>query len=126
MYFVIAKYITINGTPCVLELVSRLNEGRWIDANGSRFLLDRTRGEDMQLFLDPLTNVYSRRYFETYRTHLEGMEGVALIDVNNFKLHQRSLRPRRRRCGAAATPQAMRRCATLRTRCAPASARPIS
>lgn len=86
MYFVIAKYITINGTPCVLELVSRLNEGRWIDANGSRFLLDRTRGEDMQLFLDPLTNVYSRRYFETYRTHLEGMEGVALMDVNNFKL----------------------------------------
>lgn len=86
MYFVIAKYITINGTPCVLELVSRLNEGRWIDANGSRFLLDRTRGEDMQLFLDPLTNVYSRRYFETYRTHLEGMEGVALIDVNSFKL----------------------------------------
>lgn len=86
MYFVISKYITINGTPCVLELVSRLNEGRWIDANGSRFLLDRTRGEDMQLFLDPLTNVYSRRYFETYHTHLEGMEGVALIDVNSFKL----------------------------------------
>ena len=100
MYFVISKYITINGTPCVLELVSRLNEGRWIDANGSRFLLDRTRGEDMQLFLDPLTNVYSRRYFETYRTHLEGMEGVALIDVNSFKLIT-TLRPRRRRRGAA-------------------------
>ena len=85
MYFVIAKYVSINGTPCVLEMVSRLSEGRWIDANGSRFLLDRTRGEDMQLFLDPLTGVYARRYFETYRTHLEGMEGVALIDVNSFK-----------------------------------------
>ena len=69
----------------VLEMISRLNEGRWIDANGSRFLLDRTRGEDMQLFLDPMTGIYSRRYFETYRTHLEGMEGVALIDVNSFK-----------------------------------------
>ncbi len=56
-----------------------------LDADGSRFLLDRTRGEDMQLFLDPLTGVYARRYFETYRTHLEGMEGVALIDVNSFK-----------------------------------------
>ena len=85
MYFVIAKYVSVNGTPCVLEMISRLNEGRWIDANGSRFLLDRTRGEDMQLFLDPMTNIYSRRYFETYRTHLEGMEGVALIDVNSFK-----------------------------------------
>ena len=85
MYFVIAKYVSVNGTPCVLEMISRLNEGRWIDANGSRFLLDRTRGEDMQLFLDPMTGIYSRRYFETYRTHLEGMEGVALIDVNSFK-----------------------------------------
>ena len=85
MYFVIAMYVSVNGTPCVLEMISRLNEGRWIDANGSRFLLDRTRGEDMQLFLDPMTGIYSRRYFETYRTHLEGMEGVALIDVNSFK-----------------------------------------
>ena len=85
MYFVIAKYVSVNGTPCVLEMVSRLSDGRWIDANGSRFLLDRTRGEDRQLFLDPLTNIYSRRYFETYRTHLEGMEGVALLDVNSFK-----------------------------------------
>ena len=101
MYFVISKYITINGTPCVLELVSRLNEGRWIDANGSRFLLDRTRGEDMQLFLDPLTNVYSRHYFETYRTRLEGMEGVALIDVNSFRLIND-------RCGHTAGDAALR------------------
>ena len=36
MYFVISKYICLNGTPCVLEMLSKMDEGRWIDANGSR------------------------------------------------------------------------------------------
>ena len=39
----------------------------------------------MDLFMDPLTKTYSRRYFETHRPHLEGMECVAIVDVNNFK-----------------------------------------
>ena len=85
MYFVISKYICLNGTPCVLEMLSKMDEGRWIDANGSRLLLDRSRGENMELFMDPITNTYSRRYFETYRAHLEGMECIAIIDVDRFK-----------------------------------------
>ncbi len=85
MYFVISKYICLNGTPCVLEMLSKMDEGRWIDANGSRLLLDRSRGENMELFMDPITNTYSRRYFETYRAHLEGMECIAVIDVDRFK-----------------------------------------
>ena len=74
MYYVVAKYLCINGTPCVMEMLSKMNEGRWIDANGTR-----------ELFSDPLTGAYSRRYFEAYRTHLEGMECVEIIDVNRFK-----------------------------------------
>lgn len=85
MYFVLSKYLCLNGTPCVLEMLSKLNEGRWIDANGTRLLLERSRGENIELFMDSLTKVYSRRYFETYRTHLEGMECVTMIDVNHFK-----------------------------------------
>ena len=85
MYFVVSKYLNLNGTPCVLELLSRLDEGRWIDANGTRLLLDRNRDENMDLFLDPVTDTYSRRYYETYRAHLEGMESIAIIDANRFK-----------------------------------------
>ena len=85
MYFVLSKYLCLNGTPCVLEMLSKLNEGRWIDANGTRLLLERSRGENIELFMDSLTKVYSRRYFDTYRTHLEGMECVTMIDVNHFK-----------------------------------------
>ena len=85
IYYVVSKYLCINGTPCVMEMLSKMNEGRWIDANGTRFLLDKSRGESRKLFLDPLTATYSRRYFETYLTHMEGMECVEIIDVNQFK-----------------------------------------
>ena len=85
MYFVIAKYLCLNGTPCVLEMLSKMDEGRWIDADGSRLLLDSSRNESMELFKDSITDAYSRRYFESYRAHLEGMECVAIIDVDSFK-----------------------------------------
>ena len=85
MYYVVAKYLCINGTPCVLEMLSKMNEGRWIDANGTRFLLDKSRGENRELFSDALTGAYSRRYFETYLMHMEGMECVEIIDVDRFK-----------------------------------------
>ena len=85
MYFVISKYLRVNGTPCVLEMLSKLNDGRWIDANGTRLLLDSSRNGNMGVFLDPLTNTYSRRYLETYLPHLEGMECVAMLDMNSFK-----------------------------------------
>lgn len=85
MYFVMSKYLNLNGTPCVLELLSRLDEGRWIDAKGTRLLLDRNHDGNMDLFLDPVTDTYSRRYYETYRAHLEGMESIAIIDANRFK-----------------------------------------
>ena len=62
-----------------------MNEGRWIDANGTRFLLDKSRGENRELFSDALTGAYSRRYFETYLMHMEGMECVEIIDVDRFK-----------------------------------------
>lgn len=86
MYYVVAKYLCINGTPCVLEMLSKMDEGRWIDANGTRFLLDKSCGENRELFSDPLTGAYTRRYFETYITHMEGMECVEIIDVDQFKL----------------------------------------
>ena len=85
MYFVVSKYLNLNGTPCVLELLSHLDEGRWIDANGTRLLLDRNHDGNMDLFLDPVTDTYSRRYYETYHAHLEGMESIAIIDANRFK-----------------------------------------
>lgn len=86
IFHVIAKYGIIDGRPCVLEMVSRMNNGRWIDADGKRLLIDRMQGSGGRAaYTDPLTGAFSRAYYEENRTQLEGMDGVAILDVDDFK-----------------------------------------
>ena len=60
-YFVISKYIEVGGRGCMLEMVTRLTDGRWLDMGGHRLLLDRCDGMERSAFVDPLTGAYTRR-----------------------------------------------------------------
>ena len=84
-YFVISKYIKVGGRGCMLELVTRLTDGRWLDMGGHRLLLDRCDGMERSAFVDPLTGAYTRRYFDKFLAGGEMHGGVAMIDVNQFK-----------------------------------------
>ena len=84
-YFVISKYIEVGGRGCMLELVTRLTDGRWLDMGGHRLLLDRCDGMERSAFIDPLTGAYTRRYFDKFLAGGEMHGGVAMIDVNQFK-----------------------------------------
>ena len=84
-YFVISKYIEVGGRGCMLELVTRLTDGRWLDMGGHRLLLDRCDGMERSAFVDPLTGAYTRRYFDKFLAGGEMHGGVAMIDVNQFK-----------------------------------------
>ena len=84
-YFVISKYIEVGGRGCMLELVTRLTDGRWLDMGGHRLLLDRCNGMERSAFVDPLTGAYTRRYFDKFLAGGEMHGGVAMIDVNQFK-----------------------------------------
>ena len=83
IYHVIAQYIEINGRPCVLELVSRMDDGRWIDSGSDRILLRGSQDDGADT--DPLTGVHSRRYLEQNLTGAPAADGVALLDVDLFK-----------------------------------------
>ncbi len=54
-YFVLSRYVELHGRGCVLEMVSKLSDGRWLDMGGRRMLLDHGNGMDRSIFLDPLT-----------------------------------------------------------------------
>ena len=82
-YFVISKYIEVGGRSCMLEMVTRLTDGRWLGAH--RLLLDRCNGMERSAFVDPLTGAYTRRYFDKFLAGGEMHGGVAMIDVNQFK-----------------------------------------
>ena len=84
-YHVLAQYVEINGQACVLELVSRLENGRWLDNDGKRLVLEDGRAEEEQIYRDPLTGAYSRHYLEYYLPHRLGRDSVMLIDVDDFK-----------------------------------------
>ena len=84
-YFVISKYIEVGGRGCMLELVTRLTDGRWLDMGGHRLLLDRCDGMERSAFIDPLTGAYTRRYFDKFLASGEMSGGVAMIDVDQFK-----------------------------------------
>ena len=84
-YQVLSKYIEVDGTPCVLELVSKLEENPLLTVDGRNLLSDNMSAYSQALYRDPLTNAYNRRYYTEQSEAFANAEGVAMIDVDNFK-----------------------------------------
>ena len=84
-YQVLSKYIEVDGTPCVLELVSKLEENPLLTVDGRNLLTDNMSAYSQALYRDPLTNAYNRRYYTEQSEAFANAEGVAMIDVDNFK-----------------------------------------
>lgn len=90
IYQIIAKYLEIDGVPCVMEMVHRLDNENLIDNDGRRILMDNLTGYKNELYRDPLTGVYNRRYYEDNIKDLNENAGVAMIDLDDFKLYNDS------------------------------------
>lgn len=84
-YQVLSKYVEVDGTPCVLELVSKLEENPLMTVDGRNLLSDNMSAYSQALYRDPLTNAYNRRYYDEQSEAFANAEGVAMIDVDNFK-----------------------------------------
>ena len=81
-----ARYVEVDGAPHVLEMFGRLDS----DA------LPATIGEDgvvypmhteSEFYRDVMTGAYNRRYYEEKIRHEKTVGGVAMIDLDNFKLY---------------------------------------
>lgn len=90
LYEVTARYMEVEGEPYVLELVKRMDDNYMIDENQREKLLRHFGGYLEQLYKDALTGAYNRRYFEEKIRKSTVSAGVAMIDLDDFKLYNDS------------------------------------
>ena len=87
IYQVISKYIEVDGHPCVVEMLEPLDEETLMDSDGREKLMKRLSGYDDKLYRDALTGIYNRRFYEERVRHMTRHAGVAMIDLDDFKLY---------------------------------------
>lgn len=86
IYHVIAMYVEIEGKPFSLEMVSKLTDETLLSAYGKKDLVDSITNHNKKMYIDPVTGIYNRRYYEDQLKGLERVDAVAMLDVDHFKL----------------------------------------
>lgn len=87
VFLVISRYLEIDDEACVVELVKHLENDTLIDTDGRDRLVGKLKGYQDKLYIDPVTGVYNRRYFEDEIRNMQNSAGVAMIDLDDFKLY---------------------------------------
>ena len=87
VFLVISRYLEIDDEACVMELVKHLENDTLIDTDGRDKLVGKLKGYQDKLYIDPVTGVYNRRYFEDEIRNMQNPAGVAMIDLDDFKLY---------------------------------------
>lgn len=87
VFQVISRYVEIDGRPYVMEMIQNLDESIQIDQEGYDKLISKLSGYNEKLYTDVLTGIYNRRFFEEKIKNMEDEAGIAVIDLDDFKLH---------------------------------------
>ena len=84
---VTARYLNVDGEDYVLEVLQRMHSETIIDPDDSEALFSAISGYNTKLYHDALTDVYNRRYYEDIVRGMKGPVGVALMDLDDFKVY---------------------------------------
>lgn len=80
IYEVTAKYVEIDGRPCVIEMIKFMDAAD--DLTGEKLSAFREK-----MYTDVLSGAYNRRYYEEQLRNTKVTAGVALIDLDDFRLY---------------------------------------
>ena len=87
VFQMISRYVEIDGRPYVMEMIQNLDESIQIDQEGYDKLISKLSGYNEKLYTDVMTGIYNRRFFKEKIKNMEDEAGIAVIDLDDFKLH---------------------------------------
>ena len=87
LYQVIARYMEIDGEPYVLELIRSLDSEWSLGQMDHESVVNLFLHYNDKLYKDAVTDTYNRRYYEDELKDSEEHAGIALIDLDDFKLY---------------------------------------
>lgn len=85
VYFVMASYIEVDDKPYILEMVTKLNDETLFGTFGKNQFVAAIESHNRKLYIDPLTGVHNRRYFDEQLHQLSNINAVVILDVDSFK-----------------------------------------
>lgn len=85
VFYVVASYLEVDGLPYSLELVNHLHSDDMFGDDGQENVLSQLLVRNRQVYMDSVTKVYNRRYYDERLKNLDGEFAFAMIDMDNFK-----------------------------------------
>lgn len=85
VYSVISKYIEVEDHAYMLEMVNQVTDETLFTAYGKSEFVSKITECNKKLYIDSLTGVYNRRYYEEQLHSLKSNSAIAMVDVDHFK-----------------------------------------
>ena len=87
MYQVFSRFVEVDGEPFVMELIKKLDNDSLMGVGDREKLMNKLMKYHTAMYTDALTGANNRRYFEDKlkKSHINA--GVAMIDLDDFKLY---------------------------------------
>lgn len=85
IYHVRATYVEVDGLPYSLELIDKITEETLLGGHGKEDVVKYITAHNHRLYVDILTGVYNRRYYEEQLRDMFHISAVAMLDLDHFK-----------------------------------------
>ena len=86
LYEIVARYVEVDGEPYVMEMVRQVEEELIIENNELDLSGNVKDTFFDKLYIDALSGAYNRRYFEDCVRNKVVNAGVAMLDLDDFKV----------------------------------------